>query len=491
MCYHAARMIERFLGENRRLIPIVSVLLAVGFLATSLASYFTSRSSVRTSIIESGLPLTSDNIYSEIQNDLVRPIFISSMIANDTFLRDWVLAGERDPAQIAKYLNEIRDKYDTVSSFFVSERTRNYYYGEGVLKQVREDEPRDVWYFRVRQMKEPYEINVDPDLANNDAMTIFINYRLVDYKGGYIGVAGVGLTMMSLRQQVDSYRARFHRDVYFVDGAGKVILAGDSPAGRIASIQDMPGLGALASGILGGNDGSFEYDRNGRTVLLNTRFIPELGWRVFVEQDETEATAGIRNALIANLLICLVITLVVVAATSYTINRFQSRIAQMAITDKLTGLLNRHGFEAVCGQAVREAVRARQPLSMILFDVDQFKEINDKYGHAAGDLALVQVGRAARETLRVSDAICRWGGDEFLVLLKNCNMSDALKLAGKIADRITGCRVAHGDQSISMTVSLGVAERRSAEEADKLIDRADAALYDAKSQGRRRVSQAI
>src|SRR5690348_11070069 len=111
-------MIARILGPNRGLIPIVSVLLTVGFLATSMASYLASRAQVRESIVGSGLPLTADNIYSEIQSDLVRPIFISSMMAHDTFVRDWVIAGERDPAQIAKFLNEIRINYDTISSFF-------------------------------------------------------------------------------------------------------------------------------------------------------------------------------------------------------------------------------------------------------------------------------------------------------------------------------------------------------------------------------------
>jgi len=83
------------------------------------------------------------------------------MMANDTFLRDWVLDGERDPVSVAKYLGEIKSKYEMVASFFVSEKTRNYYFPGAVLKQIDETDWRDVWYFRVRQMTEPYEINVD------------------------------------------------------------------------------------------------------------------------------------------------------------------------------------------------------------------------------------------------------------------------------------------------------------------------------------------
>jgi diguanylate cyclase (GGDEF)-like protein len=483
-------MSDGLFGGGKRLMPLISILLIAGFLATSLASYFVSKASVREGIVQSGLPLTADNIYSEIQNDLLRPIFISSMMAHDTFLRDWVIGGEHDVGQIARYLGEIKSKYDTVSSFFISENTRTYYYPGGVLKKMSEQDWRDVWYFRVRRMTEPYEINVDPDFANQDTMTIFINYRLFDFDGKFLGAAGVGLTVNSLRQQVDKYRARFGRDVYFVDPKGKVVLAGDGTGMRDSTILSRPGLAALAPEILAGHDGSFEYTRDGHTVLLNTRFIPELGWHVFVEEDETGATAGIRHALVVNLIVCVLITVLVLVATSTTIRVYQRRIEQLAITDKLTGLLNRHGFDAVFTQALKEAKRTSAPLSVAMFDIDRFKEINDRFGHPAGDAVIHAIGAAAREALRESDALCRWGGDEFLVLLKGCALSDAFKLAEKISDHIAASPFTYEGHTVPMTVSLGVAQQRPDEDGARLIARADAALYDAKSRGRQRVAQA-
>jgi len=90
MAYH---LYPQILSDKRKLIAVLSLLLSLGFIMTSLASYFASKASIRASIIVNELPLTSDNIYSDIQKDLVRPIFISSMMASDTFLRDWVLRG--------------------------------------------------------------------------------------------------------------------------------------------------------------------------------------------------------------------------------------------------------------------------------------------------------------------------------------------------------------------------------------------------------------
>ncbi|PKO24676.1 MAG: GGDEF domain-containing protein, partial [Betaproteobacteria bacterium HGW-Betaproteobacteria-8] len=145
--------------SKRKLIFLLWVLLCIGFFATSIASYYVSKNSIRDAIVNSELPLTADNIYSEIQKDLIRPIFISSMMASDTFVRDWVISGEDDIVKISRYLNEIKDTYGTFSSFFVSEKTRNYYYWDGLLKQVDGNKEVDAWYFRVRKMESPYEIN--------------------------------------------------------------------------------------------------------------------------------------------------------------------------------------------------------------------------------------------------------------------------------------------------------------------------------------------
>ena len=174
-----------------RFVLLLAVLLLFGFLFTSFVSYFTAHKSISTQVAETTLPLTSDNIYSEIQRDLLRPIFISSMMAKDTFVRDWVMNGERDEDAIVRYLKEIQIYYGTVTSFFVSEISRKYYHSSGVLKTVNQLDKHDNWYFRVQQMHQEYEINVDTDTADRTSLTIFINHRVYDYVGKYIGAIGL------------------------------------------------------------------------------------------------------------------------------------------------------------------------------------------------------------------------------------------------------------------------------------------------------------
>ncbi|HLT77372.1 MAG TPA: sensor domain-containing diguanylate cyclase [Ferrovibrio sp.] len=477
----------RVFGARQVLISIVSALLIVGFLATSLGSYFVSRQSLRDAVVQTELPLTSDNIYSEIQKDLIQPILISSVMSADTFLRDWVLAGEREPEKIAHYLREIRTRYNAFASFFVSERTRNYYHADGILKRVHEAEPRDEWYFRVRKMTSPYEINVDPDLANQDAMTIFINFRVFDYEGRFIGATGIGLTVNAVRTLITDYQRRYGRTVYFVDGTGRIVLVGEGDSVPEHHISARGNLGALMPEWSKDQTRSLEYDYENRPRLLNVRFIPELDWFLLVEKDAEGDYTGIRQALYWNLLVCTLITALVLLATWLAINRYQKRLETMATTDQLTGLASRHAYEVLMDQALRDSRRSGQPLALVILDIDNFKSVNDRFGHVAGDRVLCGVGNAMRACLRSSDIICRWGGDEFIVALRNCDLHNAERLAETMRQTIAGAAFPYEGTPITVTVSLGVAVLQGEESAQDLVIRADAAMYRAKQEGRNRV----
>ena len=478
--------------NKMHLLAWLSVLLVAGFMAVSLGGYYVSKDSVREGIIAHELPLAGDNIYSEIQKDLLKPIYISSVMAQDTFLRDWVLAGEEGADQITRYLREIKDRYETITSFFISEKTRTYFHATGALKTVRQDDPRDIWYFRVRLLQQPFEINVDPDQANRDAMTIFINYRVFDYAGNFIGVTGVGLTADKVRLLIESYQARFHRRVYFVDPTGRIALRGKES--RLDdSIREAEGIKAIADAILKSSTASdsFEYEAGGKTILLNTRFIPELGWYLLVEQEVDAALRPLRNALFGNLGVSAGVILIVLLLAGYTLNRFQSRLEEMATMDKLTGLFNRNALDLMFEQTVRDLPRSGQALSLILLDIDHFKPINDRYGHLKGDEVLAAVAALVRGAIRINDLAGRWGGEEFLVLLKDCNLDQATAIAEKIRAAILAADFglpASGGKGANktVTVSLGVTQHRSGESVDALLARADAALYRAKNGGRNR-----
>jgi two-component system, cell cycle response regulator len=160
----------------------------------------------------------------------------------------------------------------------------------------------------------------------------------------------------------------------------------------------------------------------------------------------------------------------------------QYELIKYATTDSLTGLLNRRAFledaAEACGSANRDS-----PISSILFDIDHFKNINDGYGHEAGDIVLATVGTAAK--MVANGSVGRLGGEEFCVL-ERCDLGDAVELAETLRNSIKNLKFSKCDLG-SVTCSFGVAEWEQGDTIDRLLRRADVAMYEAKSTGRDRV----
>src|SRR6185503_13108022 len=134
---------------------------------------------------------------------------------------------------------------------------------------------------------------------------------------------------------------------------------------------------------------------------------------------------------------------------------------------------------------LRRARRSQTPVSMIMFDLDHFKDVNDRYGHLCGDAVLSAVGKRMKEVLRGSDLKCRYGGEEFLVLLPETPMHGARRVAESLRREIADNPIACGQDSLTVTASFGVTQALPGEvNLQSLIARADAALYRAKEEGR-------
>lgn len=159
-------------------------------------------------------------------------------------------------------------------------------------------------------------------------------------------------------------------------------------------------------------------------------------------------------------------------------------IRTLATTDELTLLANRRHMHDLL--AVEQQRRAACPnhVCVALLDVDFFKAINDKYGHAAGDLVLQAFAREAGATLRSADTLARWGGEEFLLLMPDTRLDEALAVLGRIRARVASLRVDAVDPLLQVTFSAGVAASLPLERFDEAIQRADEAMYRAKASGR-------
>ena len=234
--------------------------------------------------------------------------------------------------------------------------------------------------------------------------------------------------------------------------------------------------------------------------LERTRLLPIL---VIAQPDETQRVVrgldlGVNDYLVApidrNEMLARV-------RTQVRRNRFMQRIRdsvhltlEMAITDGLTGLHNRRYLERHLAGLVDQSRQRQRPLSLLLLDIDFFKQVNDTHGHDAGDDVLREFSRRIRRTVRSVDLVCRLGGEEFVVVMPETDLAIATLVGERIRERIASqpFLIEGGEANLSITVSIGLASRDGSNDLpETLLRRADEALYEAKRSGRNRVSAAV
>jgi diguanylate cyclase (GGDEF)-like protein len=187
--------------------------------------------------------------------------------------------------------------------------------------------------------------------------------------------------------------------------------------------------------------------------------------------------------------VCLVTDLSALKARQADILAQNYRLLKMAVTDELTGLVNRRRFNALLANAWSRWCRLGEPLTCIMLDVDHFKNVNDQYGHPTGDEVLRMLARAVQSSVGHAGVAARYGGEEFAILMSNTDGRSAYLWAEQIREKISGLRLGIGQETLGVTVSLGVAASSSKLTGPgELVCRADLALYDAKRRGRNRVS---
>lgn len=468
----------------------MTVCLLVPFLLVSWLNYNASRHWAREEITQTALPLTRDTIYSEIHGDLAQPLYVSSTMANDSFLKEWAADGEQEPDRVIRYLREIHEKYGYFSVFYVSDRSHTYYhYAKGKHKTISPDDEHDVWYYSFVKRGKEYELDVDSDEAGGNALTIFINFRVEDQDGALLGVTGVGMKMDTVARQLTRAGDRWGRSVYLIDEKGVIQAHVDQSLIESANLRDRPGARMIADEVLTRREGvtNLQYQAPAGRVYLTSRYIPEFNWFLIVEQAESPALANARYNFLRTLAAGACIWFALLMLILWSARSTRRRLETLARTDPLTGLHNRRRFdeEFAIARAVHE--RNRVPFAVLLIDLDKFKLVNDRLGHLSGDALIQAIAKAMAATLRPTDRIARWGGDEFIILAMGTaaetqHLAERLRLV--VRDTAAGLATAgEGDPRRSVSISCGLVPLRAGATLDDLTHAADELLYACKQRG--------
>ncbi len=474
--------------HNFKVLFTVTTLLLILSISISLINYAISLNAKQSELINRSLPLSVDNIYTEIQSHIIEPTLVSSMMASDTFVRDWLINDEQNSEKIARYLEVIKNKYSLFVTFLVSDKTQSYYTHDGFLEHVSQDNPDNAWYFKFRQIPEDHEINLDYNINLDNSMMMFINYKIFDSKYHLIGATGIGHKISYINEMLQRFKEQFKFTVYFLDEAGKVVLA-QRQQEAFNNLSDNPELAALKDQIISKYSKILHYEKEGEQYLINTKYIPELRLHLVVEAKISDFTNDVNNTFYFNLGASLLVTLLITLMILLTIRKYNKKLEYLAHNDGLTGLMNRRSFNETIQKHYLLFKRHQEALSLLFFDVDDFKNINDTMGHHAGDDVLIRMAELVKSHLRQTDIVARWGGEEFIVGLINTEIKDAEIIAEKLRIAFENDFRLQQLANQTITASFGVTQCGVDEPLETVLARLDDAMYASKKHGKNRVSK--
>ena len=285
------------------------------------------------------------------------------------------------------------------------------------------------------------------------------------------------LTRGDLAWRVDHPHRDALRALYYEDGLDRDVRAYAARAALFA--EAVAGTSAGAADVLPAKPDAL-LDRLDRAVFLHERAAQDI-------VDEGRAFAVRATAIVLALL--LLEAGLVAWPTARRLARVEDELTTLAATDPLTGVRNRRSVLEAARGLLGLAVRSRRPLAVVVLDIDNFKRVNDRHGHAVGDEAIRHVVDLARDAIRESDLIGRIGGEEFVIVCPETSPGGAARVAEKVRRAIAASPVPAANGRLPLTVSLGVHATlpRRGETVEDMMAAADTALYEAKRTGRNRV----
>ncbi len=469
-----------------RIVLIITALLFTLSASLTVVNYFVSMEFSQSQLKNSSLPLTVDNIYTEIQKQIIEPNLISSMMANDTFMKDWLSHEESDTDKIIKYLGSIQSKYKMTTTFLVSEKTMNYYTQKGLIETVTSGNPNNAWYFVFRNNPEMHEINIDRNELMGTSLLMFINHKIIDENSNLIGTIGVGLKTSYIDDMLKRFRQAYKFNVYFVNEVGQVIIS-EQLKNAPGYLDEMPGLEQLKLEFVSSGSQIYEYTKNNEVYLLNRKYIPELDLYLMVEAKVDDFTEKLKQTFYFNIAITVLLTLIITLIVLIYVRKMHARLNAFANNDALTELPNRRTFNDILERSLLITKRSDAPLSIAFLDVDNFKKINDSKGHDIGDKVLKCLSRLLKTTVRSSDFVARWGGEEFIIMLNGTDIDNAALIAEKLRATIESNAALQALVDFPVTASFGITSIEENDNTDVIFKRVDRALYQAKSEGKNRV----
>ncbi|XOB61398.1 diguanylate cyclase [Campylobacterota bacterium DY0563] len=472
-----------------KIVFIITTLLIALSVSISVINYVVSLNNAQNQLKNQSLPLSLDNIYSDIQKSIIQPYLVSSLMANDTFVQDWLVNEEKNSDKIIRYLEAIKNKYNMFNAFLVSDKTRNYYTQNGFIETIDEKNKNNQWYFQFKNIEEKHEINLDfnEHLSNN--MIMFINYKIFDHNYHFLGATGVALKISYIDDLLKSFRLKHKFIVTFFNEDGKIVLS-ERNINKHRNIDDYKVLKNYKEFILSKKPTTIEYEKEGHKYILNTKYISELNLYLTVEANLDDFTQDVQKVFYLNLFGSISVTFIISLFIFFIIKNYSKKLEYLSNYDSLTRIPNRRTFEEKLTAQILLQKRRDNDIGLIFLDIDNFKNINDKLGHQKGDEVLKRIATVLNENIRQTDLIARWGGEEFIIALIDSSLEDSKLICEKLRKSIEDDLELTNLCSYNVTASFGLTMVNSTDTKENLLLRVDNAMYKSKNGGKNMITVA-
>ncbi|GGD49154.1 GGDEF domain-containing protein [Malaciobacter pacificus] len=474
------------MNSKYKIAIIIGVLLVVLSISITSINYFVSLNNTQQQLKNQALPLSLDNIYTEIQKHIIEPYLVSSMMANDTFVQDWLINDEENYKKIENYLSAIKNKYQMFTTYLVSNKSKNYYTQDGFIETMTRDNPSNNWYFSFKQKSKNHEINLDFNKNLSNSLIMFINYKIFDRDYSFLGSTGVAIKISYINDMLKTFRQKYHFKVFFINKDADIVLS-EKDNFKYSSLSEIDYLNSIKDDLISKESKSFEYQVDGKEHILNTKYIPELDLYLLVEAKTEDFLVHVKDIFYFNLIISLFISFFIIITLVYLIKNYNKKLEHLADYDMLTSLNNRRSFKSKLSRQISIHQRNKNSLSLVFIDIDDFKTINDNFGHEVGDKVLIRISNILKNSVRKSDLVARWGGEEFIIVFINSTLEDSIVSIEKIKGLIQSDYLLTELAGSDITASFGVTQLKEKDSIDSIINRADQAMYRSKRTGKNKI----
>ena len=485
----------RQLYKNYGLLALLFLILIAGASALFLPMTLSTDENTEQRLLVKNLSLTSEHAFLEIEKSLAISESFPTKLPVDPTIRNWLNNAEDSAEALQTHLSELQKNNPKLSVQVAQLDSQTVIDPKGGIKKLESTNPNDAWYFQAKNNPNSPTKSLSIEGDNHDLLKISRTETIHNEDGAPVGVFHQTETTDRVKKKLEELVFKCECKIYLIDAKlSPAFTSADIKRQRSHFLTSAQFQRLALSHFANKKSDSqnelrvTQFHEANEHFSLATKNLASLNAILLVEQDLKNDAPPKVNPLWIKGSIYGACSFLILILVFLRLRLLKEQLERTAATDRLTSLPNRQAFDFIFQQAVADSERSRQTLCVALIDVDHLKKVNEKNGHLIGDHVLKEIAMIAKRSLRDSDIICRWGGEEFLILLKNCSLEKATAIAENLRNTIANNDFSRttdlAKKRLSITVSMGVAECKVHETDDSVFERAEVALKQAKENGR-------